>query len=351
MAAFRLIVYVLVVLFSVDGHADAARIRKKARVQPKPKYSAIVIEADKGHVLHNEDADGIRYPASLTKMMTLYLIFEALQNKKITLNTKIKFSRRACRQEPSRLGLRMGQTITIEQAILGLVTKSANDVAVAVAEHLGGNEPAFARRMTQKATRLGMRKTRFKNASGLPHAQQVTTARDMATLARALYRDFPQFYKFFSQQNFSHNGCVYRNHNNLLGKIPGVDGIKTGYIRASGFNLAASAIRYDRNNQPHRLITVVFGGVNRYRRDHRVAHLLEQYFQTRLAAPKKSYDEIALLIDKSLQENPEHNTPLFDTEALLRHINTEQDEFSRPALDVSISRSSTSLVPVRLVGR
>lgn len=256
-----------------------ARLRK--RIEPKPyspKYSAIVMDADTGQILHTEDATGIRHPASLTKMMTLYMAFEALKAGKVTLKTRMPVSSKAARQAPSKLGLNPGETISLQTAILGLVTKSANDAAVVVAEFLGGSEEAFARKMTQKARALGMTSTVFRNASGLPNPAQVTTAKDMAILSRALYRDYPKQYKYFSLRSFNHKGIEHRNHNHLLGKVAGVDGIKTGFIGASGFNLAASAVRLDRYKRPRRLITVVMGGANRHWRDRRVTELLEAYF-------------------------------------------------------------------------
>lgn len=260
--------------------AEAGLKHRKIASKPYvPKYSAIVMDADTGKILEQEDAHGIRHPASLTKMMSLYLAFEALQSGRLSLNTKMIASTKASRQAPTKLGLLSGEQITVYQAIMGLITKSANDAAVVLAEHLTGSEEAFARRMTQKAQSLGMTKTIFKNASGLPNPSQVTCAYDMAILSRALYRDFPQQYKYFKNQSFTHKGTVHRNHNHLLGKVEGLDGIKTGFVNASGFNLAASAVRYDAAQRPHRLITVVLGGPNRHWRDRRVTELLEINFQ------------------------------------------------------------------------
>lgn len=279
------------------GEAEA-RLRKKITPKPyTPKYSSIVMDADTGHILHNEDADGIRHPASLTKMMTLYMVFEALKGKKISLQTKIPVSAKASRQAPSKLGLQPGETISIKTVILGLVTKSANDAAVVVAEFLGETEDAFARKMTQKARALGMTKTVFKNASGLPNLGQVTSAKDMAILSRALYRDYPNQYKYFSLRSFIHRGIEHRNHNHLLGKVNGVDGIKTGFIGASGFNLAASAVRLNSNNYKRRLITVVMGGANRHWRDRRVTELLETHF-----AKEGAHQVVPQLDDTQLNE-------------------------------------------------
>ncbi|MDP9196903.1 MAG: D-alanyl-D-alanine carboxypeptidase, partial [Pseudomonadota bacterium] len=219
------------------------------------KYSAILMDAATGRILHSEAADQKRYPASLTKMMTLYLAFDALKAGKLKPGQKLKISSRAASQAPSKLGLVPGKTISVENAILALTTKSANDAAVVLAEAIAGSEKAFAERMTRKARQLGMTATVFQNASGLPNFRQVTTARDIATLSRALIRSHSRYYHYFSRTSFSWNGRTHTNHNRLLGHYPGADGLKTGYIDASGFNLAASAIRGKK-----RLICVVFGG-------------------------------------------------------------------------------------------
>ncbi len=240
----------------------------------RPPSAAIVMDADTGAVLYAEGADRRIYPASLTKMMTLYMVFEALESGRLGLRERIRISRRAAGMPPSRLGLRPGRSLTVEQAILALVTKSANDVAVALAERLAGTEWRFAKRMTSKARALGMRRTTFRNASGLPDSRQRTTVRDMAILARALVRDHPRYYRYFSRRSFSFKGRRYPNHNRLLGRYAGLDGVKTGYIRASGFNLAASAVRGGR-----RVIAVVAGGRSARARDRRVARLLDLGFE------------------------------------------------------------------------
>ncbi|MCH7795858.1 MAG: D-alanyl-D-alanine carboxypeptidase [Proteobacteria bacterium] len=237
------------------------------------RYASIVIDYDTGRVLHESNADTRNYPASLAKMMTLYLAFEALERGDIALDRKLKVSRRAAGMPAAKLGLKRGETITVENAILALITKSANDAAVVVAEALGGKETKFARMMTRKAKALGMKRTQFRNASGLPNRRQLSTARDMATLARALIRDFPKYYKLFSTKEFVYKGRRHRNHNRLLRKYAGADGLKTGYIRASGFNLAASVSRNGR-----RLIAVVFGGKTPRSRDRHIAKLLDRGF-------------------------------------------------------------------------
>ena len=237
------------------------------------KYASIVIDADSGAVLHEVNADTPNYPASLAKMMTLYMIFEALEDGVLRLDQRITVSRRAARQSPSKLGLRRGDKISVKDIILGLVTKSANDAAATIAETLGGTERSFAKMMTRRARALGMSNTTFRNASGLPHRRQLTTARDLATLARALRNDFPEYYHFFSTARFSYKGLSHRNHNKLLARYDAVDGIKTGYIHASGFNLAASVKR-----DGHKLIGVVMGGKSPRSRDRHMIGLLERAF-------------------------------------------------------------------------
>lgn len=240
-----------------------------------PRYASIVVDVESGAVLHARHADARRFPASLTKIMTLYMAFEALERGDASLDDKLIVSPRAAAQPPSKLGLRAGSTIRLEDAILALVTKSANDVAVVVAEALAGTEWQFAQDMTRRARQLGMSSTTFQNASGLPNSGQVSTARDMATLSIRIMADFPERYAYFQTTRFSYNGKTYRNHNRLLTRYEGADGIKTGYIRASGFNLAASVVRNGR-----RVVAVVFGGrTGRSRDDHMVALLNRGFTQ------------------------------------------------------------------------
>ena len=219
------------------------------------KYAALVLDVESGKILFSRHPDDKRHPASLTKIMTLYMVFEALESGKLSMNQRLPVSARAQGQPPSKLGLRRGETILVKDAIKALVTKSANDVATVVAEAIGGTEYRFAVAMTERAKELGMKSTRFMNASGLHDRHQVTTARDMARLAIAIRRDFPDHYALFSTQSFTYKGTKYKNHNKLLGHYEGTDGIKTGYINASGFNLVASVVR-----DGSRLIGVVFGG-------------------------------------------------------------------------------------------
>lgn len=243
------------------------------------RYASIVMDARTNEVLLEEQADERRFPASLTKMMTLYMIFEALERGEITLDTRWTASRNAARQPPSRLGLgcnRRGvcDSITVDQAIRALAVQSANDVATLTAERLGGSEARFAANMTARARELGLTDTRFANASGLPDNRHRTTARDMAILSQALWRDFPQYYHYFQTPTFSWRRNHGRNHNRLLGEVTGVDGIKTGYTRASGFNLATMAERDGR-----RVIVVVLGGETSASRNAQVAYLVEGAFE------------------------------------------------------------------------
>ncbi|HRP78139.1 MAG TPA: D-alanyl-D-alanine carboxypeptidase family protein [Aquamicrobium sp.] len=246
---------------------------------PSEKYSAIVVDAGNGRVLFEHAANEPRYPASLTKMMTLYLLFEALDGGRIRIDEQIPVSPYAAARPPSKIGFKRGESIDTRSAILALAVRSANDVATAVAERLAGSEEAFAQAMTARARQLGMRGTVFRNASGLPDDGQRTTARDMAILSMALRSRFPHHYHYFANREFVFGGKVVRGHNGLLGRIPGVDGLKTGYIRASGFNLATSAGRGGR-----RIVAVVMGGESARARDAHMASLVETYLPRAVAA-------------------------------------------------------------------
>lgn len=237
-----------------------------------PKYAGIVIDAKTGKVLYSENADSLRYPASLTKMMTLYMVFEALEAGRISLNSKVPFSANAAKEPPSKLGVGTGRSITVEQAILALVTRSANDVATAVAEYLGGSEQRFAQMMTAKARSLGMTKTTYRNAHGLPNTAQMTTARDQARLGIALRQHFPQYYDYFSTRSFRFGKQTIGNHNRLLGQVRGVDGIKTGFTRAAGYNLATSAEAGGRS-----IVAVVLGATSGARRNAQMTNLVQRY--------------------------------------------------------------------------
>ncbi|MEZ5890822.1 MAG: D-alanyl-D-alanine carboxypeptidase [Xanthobacteraceae bacterium] len=266
------LVGVAAVAFAVDSADAKSRRRSKKTSSYNPPYSAIVVDANSGKVLHASEADGIRHPASLTKIMTLYLLFERMEAGKVSTDTLLNVSAHAASQSPTKLGLKAGSTIKVEDAILGLVTKSANDAAVVIAEALAGDEEDFAKLMTRKARALGMSHTVYKNASGLPDSDQVTTARDQALLGRAIQDRFPKYYRYFSTKSFTFRGTRMGNHNHLLGSVPGVDGIKTGYVNASGFNLVASMKRNNRH-----LVAVVLGGSSGSARDARMRSLLEKY--------------------------------------------------------------------------
>jgi D-alanyl-D-alanine carboxypeptidase len=245
------------------------------------RYSAIVMEARTGTILIDAGADEPRFPASLTKMMTLYMLFEALRDGRTQLGSRIVMSEEAASRPPSKLGIPPGGGLTVEQAILALVTKSANDVAAAVGEHLGGSEERFAQMMTLRARRLGMTQTRFRNASGLPDWEQVTTARDMATLGRRLFTDFPNRYHYFGTVHFAWGRAQIRNHNRMLGDYDGADGIKTGFINASGFNIVTSAQR-----DGVRLVGATFGGSSWVERDRHMGALLDRGFSRMGVAPR-----------------------------------------------------------------
>jgi D-alanyl-D-alanine carboxypeptidase len=265
--------------------AQAREARKQPQPQPQaspaedsgfllPLYAAIVVDDKSGEVLHEVDADALRHPASLTKIMTLYLLFEQLEAGHLKLDTALPVSAHAATQRPVKLNLKAGQTITVEDAIRGLVTRSANDAAAAIAEAIAGTEADFARLMTMKAACLGMASTTYINASGLPAQPQVTTARDQATLGRAIQHRFPVYYQYFATESFKYRGLEIRNHNMLLGQVQGVDGIKTGYTDASGYNLVSSV----RRDQKH-IVAVVLGGRSNGARDARMRQLIEEHIR------------------------------------------------------------------------
>ncbi|WP_027530073.1 D-alanyl-D-alanine carboxypeptidase [Bradyrhizobium sp. WSM3983] len=276
---FGLLTVTTAVIFTTDA-ADARRYRRHYahhRVHRdvsesySPQFASIIVDGNSGAVLQSTSPDGLRHPASLTKIMTLYLLFERLESGKMKLDTELPVSQHAADQDPTKLNLRAGQTIRVEDAIKGLVTRSANDAAVVIAEAIGGDEDDFAAMMTRKARALGMSKTVYRNANGLPNDEQVTTARDQATLGRAIQERFPRYYRYFSTTSFTWRGEQIRNHNHLLGSVEGVDGIKTGYTRASGFNLVTSIRRGNRH-----LIGVVLGGRSGGSRDAIMRNLLAE---------------------------------------------------------------------------
>jgi len=238
------------------------------------RYASIVIDAASGDVLSSVNADEYRFPASLTKLMTVYMLFEALRDRRITLAQAVPISSWAASMSPTKLGLLPGTYITVEQALLGLITKSANDAAAALGELMGGDEERFAQMMTLRAQALGMTRSTFRNASGLPDWSQVTTASDLAVLTRHLIHDFPLYYWYFSVPSFTFQGRTILNHQRMLQTYPGADGLKTGYIGASGFNVVTSAMRSDT-----RLIGVVMGASSGWERDQHMASLLDQGFE------------------------------------------------------------------------
>jgi D-alanyl-D-alanine carboxypeptidase len=269
-----------------DANARSRRHHGAAAAESyQPSYSSIVMDANSGKVMEATNADSPRHPASLTKIMTLYLLFERLETGNIKLTTEMPVSPHAASQAPSKLGLEPGETIEVETAIRAIVTKSANDVAVIVAETLGGDEPSFAKLMTAKARALGMKGTTYRNASGLPEDQQYTTARDQALLGRAIRDRFPNYYRYFATRTFAFRGKEMRNHNHLLGSVEGVDGIKTGYIHDSGFNIVTSVYRASRH-----IVAVVFGGRTAEARDARVRSLIDNNIN--VAAVKRTAPSI-----------------------------------------------------------
>ena len=302
------------------------------------KYASIVINADTGRVMYARNADAMRYPASLTKIMTLYLLFEEIKSGRMDMDSRIGVSKLAASRSPSKLYLKPGQSISAEQAIYALVTKSANDVATAVAEAISGTERSFAKRMTRKARALGMRKTVFKNASGLPHSQQKTTARDMARLAVAMRRDFPRLYRYFSTQSFNWKGRKFGNHNKLLAHYSGTDGIKTGYINASGFNLVASVKRHG-----VRLIGVVFGGKSSRSRDKHMMKILDAQFKR--AKPVTVSAKVAAVgIPQKLPKSPPKRSNLVKVRRLAK-LPLPKEEFLDTPQTVSLSSTRARRSP------
>ena len=254
----------------------------------------MVVDANSGRTLYAVAEDGLRHPASITKVMTLYLLFEELDRGAITLQTRIPISERAAAQEPSKLGLEPGATISVDDAIKAVVTRSANDIAVAIAEAIGGSESAFAEMMTHKARALGMENTVYRNASGLPNEGQITTARDLTILARSLEERFPRYFKYFATHDFEYAGQVIGTHNHLLGRVDGVDGIKTGYTRASGFNLLTSVHRDGRS-----LVAVVMGGRTSGARDRVMENLIEDHI-----AEASTVHTATMIAEASKEEHP-----------------------------------------------
>ena len=296
------------------AHFGQAHRGHRMSLTDSPRFAAMVVDANTGHTLYAVSENELRHPASITKVMTLYLLFEKLQSGDMRLDTRIPVSAHAASQAPTKLGLRPGSTIAVEDAIKSIVTKSANDMAVAVAEAVGGDESSFAEMMTRKAHALGMSRTQYVNASGLPDDRQLTTAHDLTILGRDIKDSFPQYYHYFSIPSFTYAGSYMANHNHLMARLEGMDGIKTGYTRASGFNLLSSV-----NRGGHRLISVVLGGKSAVSRDNIMASLVEEHIEeaapTRMASaePPRPVEDAA-------------PTPTVRTAA----IDVDQDEDSGP---------------------
>jgi D-alanyl-D-alanine carboxypeptidase len=285
-----------------------------------PPSSSIVVDGNSGAVLHAANADAARHPASLTKIMTLYLLFERLEAGKVKLDTPLKISAHAAEQAPTKLGVKPGQTLAVEDAIKAVVTKSANDAAVAIAENLGGGEDEFARMMTTKAHALGMSRTTYVNASGLPNDDQITTAHDQALLGRAIQERFPRYYRYFSTEQFTYHGHAMRNHNHLLGVVGGVDGIKTGYTHVSGFNLVTSVHRDGRY-----IIAVVLGGRSAGERDAHMRELINGHIR------EASLQRTAPAIAERMDTRPEPRNP-----------SSERSEQRAEPKPVAVARASAS---------
>ncbi len=269
---------VLFLVFTVTGgtftEAEAARkTAVKKAPSYNPKYAGFVVDGDTGKILYQDHADALRHPASLTKMMTLYLTFEALNNGHLRLDQKLNVSQEATKRPQTNLSMQPGDKITVREAIIALVVRSANDVAVVLAEALGGTEAKFAQIMTQRSRELGMKNTTFRNASGLHDPKQITTAKDMALLAIALKKHYPEYFHFFSRTQFTFNGVNYTSHNRVMQRYPGADGLKTGFINASGFNLVTTASRRGYN-----LVGVVIGGRSGATRDEHMIKILDEGF-------------------------------------------------------------------------
>jgi D-alanyl-D-alanine carboxypeptidase len=261
--------------------AEAAR-KKKRVTGYSPPYAAMVIDAKSGRTLHAVNEDALRHPASITKVMTLYMLFEQMERGRFRMDSELRVSARAAARPPSKIGVRPGETIEVSDAIRALITKSANDVASVVAENIAGDEDTFAEQMTRRARSLGMSRTTFKNASGLPDSEQVTTARDLTILARAIQERFPRQFHLFQTRNFEYAGRNYRNHNKLLGRVEGVDGIKTGFTRASGFNLMTSAKADGRH-----IVSIVLGGRSGASRDNIMAGLVVAHLPRASTGPQR----------------------------------------------------------------
>jgi D-alanyl-D-alanine carboxypeptidase len=336
--AFALATITAAAVFTTDGaearyyrHRHYVRHQHEAQESYSPAFSSIIVDGNSGATLAANNPDGSRHPASLTKIMTLYLLFERLEAGKMTLDSEMQVSEHASEQAPTKLGLRPGQTIRVEDAIKGLVTRSANDAAVVIAEAIGGDEDDFAKLMTRKAHALGMSRTVYRNASGLPDDDQVTTARDQSTLGRAIQDRFPRYYHYFSTAEFNYHGQTIRNHNHLIGSVEGVDGIKTGYTRASGFNLVSSMRRGNRH-----LVGVVMGGRSGSSRDAIMRDLLAENLEK--AATKRT---VAAITERNAADA---NADVAEAEPESRPTQTSQVQ---GAVQVASASPEPTAAPVR----
>jgi D-alanyl-D-alanine carboxypeptidase len=323
-----------------DRHHRVSAHHHQARAEGyDPPFASIVVDGNSGAVLQASNPDAIRHPASLTKVMTLYLLFERLDAGRLKLDSPLPISEHASEQDPTKLGLKPGQTITVEDAIKGIVTRSANDAAVVIAEYLGGSEKAFAKMMTQKARALGMTHTTYVNASGLPDDDQNTTARDQALLGRAIQDGFPRYYKYFSTQAFVFRGETIRGHDHLLTEVEGVDGIKTGFTRASGFNLLTSLHRDGRS-----LVAVVMGGPSASERDARMRGLIADHFKE--ASLHRTAPVIA---DATIHRNEPiafTSSPLTSTKLTSTSFASHADPSSTASVNTPAARSDAPIKPV-----
>jgi D-alanyl-D-alanine carboxypeptidase len=322
--------------------ARSARHHSTEAAAYSPPTASIVVDGNTGAVLEESNPDALRHPASLTKVMTLYLLFERLDAGKLRLDSPLTVSAHAAEQAPTKLGLEPGQTISVEDAVKGIVTRSANDAAVVIAENLGGSEPAFAKLMTQKARALGMSHTTYVNASGLPDDDQITTARDQALLGRAIQQHFPRYFRFFSTTAFVFRGETIRGHDHLLGSVPGVDGIKTGFTNASGFNLLTSVHRDGRY-----LVGVVLGGRSAAERDAHMRALIAA--NIRLASTRRGAPIVAAQAER--KANPQTGLAEVVAKDFASQTPTGRPERSDPTPTASTNTQAVvgSTAPIRPV--
>ncbi|MBN9063701.1 MAG: D-alanyl-D-alanine carboxypeptidase [Rhizobiales bacterium] len=334
------------ILATADS-AEAARRRAKPAAHAGPPTASMLVDAKTGRIIQANNADAPRIPASLTKVMTLYLLFEQLDRGRLTLDTPMRVSARAAAQPPTKLGLQPGETITVEDAIRGMVTKSANDASVVVAETIAGSEEAFAEQMTRRARALGMARTSFYNAHGLPNSPpNITTARDLVTLGRAIQDRFPKYYQYFATRSFDFNGTRVVGHNRLLGRVEGVDGIKTGYTRASGFNILTSA----RTDGRH-VVGVVLGGRSGRARDVQMASLIETGLERAYAGARTAPQIGETVVASAEPEAPATTASIAPPQPVSRPLdlsNVRPVAASAAALPAPAPVKTASLAPIPL---